>query len=75
MIVSVVAVAGVGLLEARVLELWLRKFITSVGWKHECIDEKVPIEWWQLSLTIPSVQRQHRRIVLFLDRWHIIVNL
>ena len=75
MIVAVVAVAGEGLLQAGVLELWLGELHAGVGRYHERILEIIPEEVRKLRLSIPSIKRQNRALKLLLHRWHIVINL
>ena len=75
MVVTVVAVAREGPLEARVLILWVAELITGVGRDHECIVEVIIEVRRELSSTMPSINRHHRLFKLFLRGRHIVIDL
>ena len=55
MIVTVVAVAGMGFVHSRISQVLGSHLITSVSWHHKSVHKVVIEEAWQLSFSSPGV--------------------
>lgn len=74
MVVTVVAIARVGILHARVSIRGL-ELVTSIGRNHKCLHEVVIEKFWQHSFAHPCIYSQHLLLQLLLHRRYIVLYL